>query len=254
MLSYACYRVEGSDDLLGDPRTLAFTEMLEARFGWTGPKGKARSAFDYLPLIFQADPTTAPELFELPPTCAPPVHIHHPEYPFLTELNIQWYPIPAVCALDLTVRYTVISSTLWPVIECFVSHLIVCDLRQCGGLLYTAIPFNGWYADVEVIRDLCDHDRYDMLRPLADAMGLDTSRRSSLWKDKAQLVLTEAVLYSFEKGNVAMVDHHTLIEGFYEWYQTELKDRGFCPGNWKWVVPPQVKEDGYIAGGGLVGV
>ena len=49
--------------------------------------------------------------------------------------------MPAVCALELSV----------------------------GGLLYTGIPFNGWYADVEVVRDLCDEARYNMLKPVCIA-------------------------------------------------------------------------------------
>ena len=120
-------------------------------------------------------------------------------------------------------------------------------IPQCGGLLYTAIPFNGWYADVEVIRDLCDHNRYNMLQPVAEAMGLDTSKNVTLWKDQAQVVLTEAVIYSFEQAKVAMVDHHTLIEGFFDWYKKEHKSRGFCPGNWKWVVPPQVRSISFLS-------
>ena len=78
--------------------------MLQSRFEWTGPVGKDRSKFDYLPLVLQADPKAPPELFELPPSCTPPVHIHHPKFPFLDSLDLQWYPIPAVCALDLSVR------------------------------------------------------------------------------------------------------------------------------------------------------
>ena len=36
-----------------------------------------------------------------------------------------------------------------------------------------------------------------------------------------------------------MVDHHTLINGFYDWYREEKTLRGYCPGNWKWIIPPQ---------------
>ena len=35
------------------------------------------------------------------------------------------------------------------------------------------------------------------------------------------------------------VNHHTLIREFYPWYQREMKERGYCPGNWKWIIPPQ---------------
>ena len=34
---------------------------------------------------------------------------------------------------------------------------------DCGGLEYTAIPFNGWYMGTEIgARDLCDTGRYNM--------------------------------------------------------------------------------------------
>ena len=120
LLSYAAWRatddegIEG-DEIIGDAKNLRFTEMLQERFGWNGPKHGAKGKYDYLPLVVQADPQGPPELFEVPPECAPPVQIPHPRYPELGELNLQWYPIPAVCALDLTV----------------------------GGILYTAVPFNG---------------------------------------------------------------------------------------------------------------
>lgn len=29
-----------------------------------------------------------------------------------------------------------------------------------------------------------------------------------------------------------------MLKTFYEWYQNELKTRGYCPGNWKWILPP----------------
>jgi hypothetical protein len=29
-----------------------------------------------------------------------------------------------------------------------------------------------------------------------------------------------------------------MLETFFSWYQNELKNRGYCPGNWKWILPP----------------
>ena len=46
-------------------------------------------------------------------------------------LGLKWYSVPAVSALEVTI----------------------------GGILYPCIPFNGWYADTEVVRDLIDEDR-----------------------------------------------------------------------------------------------
>jgi len=187
--------------------------MLEEQFGWKGPPDEKKGAYDYLPLVIQSDPNVAPEMFAVPLECAVPVHIHHPEHPELSELDMQWYPIPAVCALDMTV----------------------------GGILYTAVPFNGWYANTEVLRDLTDKSRYNMLVPVAKSLGLDPETKPGdepLWKDEVMAVLNKAVYHSFKKAKIAMIGHHTLIEMFWQWYNDEMLHRGFCPVNWKWVIPP----------------
>ena len=46
----------------------------------------------------------------------------------------------------------------------------------------------------------------------------------------------QAVLYSFRQACVGMVDHRTLLQGFWEWYWKEKRTRGYVPGNWKWSV------------------
>ena len=28
------------------------------------------------------------------------------------------------------------------------------------------------------------------------------------------------------------------VRSFFVWYQHELAERGYCPGNWKWLIPP----------------
>jgi len=193
---------------IGDPALLPFTEMLRECFGYEREK---KGHFDHLPLVCQVDPHQPPEVFEIPPTFLKDVDIWHPDYPFLAELGLKWYPVPAVNALDLTV----------------------------GGISYTCAPFNGWYADVEVVRDLCDETRYDVLPKVAALMGLDTNKESFLWRDEAQLVINKAVIHSFGHAQISMVDHHTLIRNFVPFYEKELKTRGYCPGNWKWIIPPQ---------------
>jgi nitric oxide synthase oxygenase domain/subunit len=35
-----------------------------------------------------------------------------------------------------------------------------------------------------------------------------------------------------------MVDHHTLMRNFFNWYKKEEARRGYCPGNWKWIITP----------------
>jgi len=69
-------------------------------------------------------------------------------------------------------------------------------------------------------------------------MGLDISNPSVLWKDKVLVELNIAVLYSFQKCGVTIVDHHTASESFIKHMQTEQKLRGGCPADWVWIVPP----------------
>ena len=66
---------------------LRFTQMLAERFNWSGPPDGELGAHDYLPLIIQSDPKVDPELFAVPLECAPPVHIHHPQHPELSNLG-----------------------------------------------------------------------------------------------------------------------------------------------------------------------
>ncbi|GMH45883.1 hypothetical protein BSKO_13846 [Bryopsis sp. KO-2023] len=207
LIRYAGYR---NDDMSikGDPANLGFTEMIQNKFDWKPPE--KRSMFDILPLVLQANPSEPPQMFEIPDTFILQVGIWHPEHPWLGKMGLKWYGVPAVSNFELEV----------------------------GGLLYTGIPFNGWYADTEVVRDFADEERYDLLPEIAGNMGLDTTRESSLWKDQAILVLNKAVVHSFQHEGVGMVDHHTLINGFYQWYYKEKRERGYCPGNWKWVIPP----------------
>lgn len=211
LLQYAAYNVDG--EVCGDPKNLRFTEMLNERFGWDGPADGKRGPWDYLPLVIQANPKEAPELFEVPVEMCPPVHIHHPRYPELSSLGMRWYPIPAVCALDLTV----------------------------GGIVYTAAPFSGWYASTEVLRDLTDEGRYNMLVPVAKTLGMDPSMKpgeAPFWKDEVMNILSMAVYHSYKTAKVAMIDHHTLIDMFWAWYGNEMLTRKYCPVNFKWVIPP----------------
>ena len=128
-------------------------------------------------------------------------------------LGMKWYPIPAVCALDLSI----------------------------GGILYTNVPFNGWYANTEILRDLTDKSRYNMLVPVARALGLDPDTKPGdepLWIDEVMAVLNKAIYHSFKMAKIAITGHHSMISMFWDWCKDELRHRKYCPVNWKWVIPP----------------
>lgn len=83
-------------------------------------------------------------------------------------------------------------------------------------------------------RDFLDASRYNLGRKLARRLDLNTLNTSNLWLDRVALELNVAVLHSFQKKNVTIVDHHTASESFIKHLETETKLRGGCPGDW-WV-------------------
>jgi len=71
-----------------------------------------------------------------------------------------------------------------------------------------AAPFSAWYTAAEIgARNLADDNRYAMLPAVARGMGLDTSNDRTLWKDRALVELTTAVLHSFDQAGVSIIDH-----------------------------------------------
>ncbi len=110
-------------------------------------------------------------------------------------------------------------------------------MLDCGGIEYSAVPFNGWYMGTEIgSRDLCDESRYNItqvcntssqtvfakfeqfvfsdstdgalgflscgssvvLQEVAENLGLDTQSNVSLWKDTALVEVNKAVLVSYK--------------------------------------------------------
>ena len=74
---------------------------------------------------------------------------------------------------------------------------------------------------------------------VAKTLGYDTTSTINLWKDKANTEMNIAVLHSFNRDNVSIVDHHTQAEQFMVHFQQEHESRGGCPADWVWVVPPE---------------
>lgn len=121
-------------------------------------------------------------------------------------MNLEWYALPAVSGMLLDV----------------------------GGIEFPAAPFSGWYMVTEIaMRDLCDPHRYNILEEVAQLMGLDTRTNASLWKDAASVEINIAVLDSFQKAGVTIVDHHTASESFMKHLENEQRLRGGCPAGKK---------------------
>ncbi|XP_033627460.1 nitric oxide synthase, brain-like [Asterias rubens] len=204
LIKYAGYEQEDGS-IIGDPGSVEFTKICQ-KIGWKGQGGR----FDILPLVLQANGED-PEWFDVPEECAHQVRFSHPEFDWFAELGLKWYSVPAVSNMILDI----------------------------GGLEFTACPFNGWFMSSEIgARNLCDVNRYNLLETIALKMGLDTSSNISLWKDKALIEANVAVLYSFQKAQVTITDHHSASESFMAHMKNEQQLRGGCPADWVWIVPP----------------
>ncbi|HHK5535518.1 TPA: nitric oxide synthase oxygenase [Bacillus mobilis] len=202
LIRYAGYKTEMG--VIGDSHSTAFTDFCQ-ELGWQGEG----TNFDVLPLVFSVD-GKEPVYKEIPKREVKEVPIEHPEYP-ISSLGAKWYGVPMISDMRL----------------------------EIGGISYTAAPFNGWYMGTEIgARNLADHDRYNLLPAVAEMMELDTSRNGTLWKDKALIELNIAVLHSFKKQGVSIVDHHTAAQQFQQFEKQEALCGRVVTGNWVWLIPP----------------
>ncbi|MFB5253161.1 nitric oxide synthase oxygenase [Bacillus mycoides] len=202
LIRYAGYKTEMG--VIGDSHSAALTDLCQG-LGWQGEG----THFDVLPLVFSVDGKD-PVYKEIPKKEVKEVPIEHPEYP-ISSLEVKWYGVPMISDMRL----------------------------EIGGISYTAAPFNGWYMGTEIgARNLADHDRYNLLPVVAEMMNLDTSRNSTLWKDKALIELNIAVLHSFKKQGVSIVDHHTAAQQFQQFEKQEVACGRVVTGNWVWLIPP----------------
>ena len=69
-----------------------------------------------------------------------------------------------------------------------------------------------------------------MCKRVAESWGLPTRTDATLWKDKVMHLLDEAIVQSFRSSGWSIVDHHTMLRNFWEWYNKEISTRGYCPG------------------------
>ena len=202
LVRYAGYETENG--IIGDPDSVDFTNQV-IKLGWRGEG----TSHDVLPLVFTMN-DEKPIVIDLPEDHVLQVEVEHPEYDF-SSLGAKWYAVP-----------------------------IISDMRlEIGGIDYVAAPFNGWYMGTEIgARNLADTDRYDLLPKVASVMKIDTSSNATLWKDRALVELNRAVLYSYQKAGVSIVDHHTAAKQFQKFEQNEAKAEREVTGNWTWLIPP----------------
>ncbi|OUL35756.1 nitric oxide synthase oxygenase [Nostoc sp. 106C] len=201
---YAAYE-QPDGSILGDPANLELTNAI-IKFGWQPPE--ARTAYDILPVVIEV-PGQEPKMYHWQPEEVLEVPIEHPTIPEFKKLGMRWYAIPAISNFSV--------------------HI--------GGIHYGCMPFNGWYMDTEIMRDFLDEYRYNKMEEIAKALKLDTSSEQTLWRDEVALKLNVAILYSFQKAKVTMVDHQTASRQFLIHDLREKKAGRECPGDWGWIVP-----------------
>ena len=204
-LRFAAY--ENPDGtILGDPSNLGLTKAI-IRQGWTPPAEKTE--YDVLPLVIET-PGQAPKRYEFPPEDVRIVDMEHPTIPEIASLGLKWCTIPAISNFRMEV----------------------------GGINYGCIPFNGWFMGTEIARNLWEEGRYDKAEAIAKVLGLDTSSEQTLWRDRAFLELNTAILHSFQKAKISLVDHQTAARQFLSHDQREKRAGREVPAQWSWVVPP----------------
>lgn len=193
--------------ILGDSRAIEITRIAIA-LGWQPPQPP--SAFDILPLIIR-DAQGHRHLFAIPAELQRQVPIHHPSQPGIADLGLNWYPVPCVANMVLTI----------------------------GGVDYPCAPFSGYYVATEIAsRDLADVRRYNRLEAVADALGLDRAA-DPLWQDCALTELNRAVLHSFHDAGIRIIDHHEASAQFMEFVKLEQREGRTPNAEWSWLVPPQ---------------
>ncbi|MFB7718622.1 nitric oxide synthase oxygenase [Nocardia sp. NPDC056100] len=202
LIRYAGYRTP--QGIVGDPANLDLTD-LAYEHGWRGEGGR----FDVLPLLIQS-PDESVQIFDVPADLVLEVPLHHPELAWFADLDLKWHAVPAVSNMDL----------------------------EIGGLTYACAPFNGWYVSSEIGRNLGDTNRYNVLPDIADRMGLDRSNERTLWRDQALIELSRAILFSYKRSRVHLVDHHTVARQFLDHVDREQAAGRACPTDWTWINPP----------------
>ncbi|EDX83393.1 Nitric oxide synthase, oxygenase domain protein [Synechococcus sp. PCC 7335] len=206
LIRYAAYEMpDGS--IMGDAANLELTHQIIEKMGWQPPE--PRSPYDILPLVIEV-PRHEPRLYSFAPEEILEVEIEHPTIPDFKTLGLRWYAVPAISNFRMDI----------------------------GGVTYACLPFNGWYMGTEIARDFLEGGRYGKMKAIANLLGLNTSSEQTLWRDRVALEMNIAVLHSFQKAKVTMVDHQSAAQQFLAHDLREKRAGRECPADYGWVVPP----------------
>ncbi|MEP2650382.1 MAG: nitric oxide synthase oxygenase [Paraglaciecola sp.] len=198
--------IQRKGEVIGDRANVEATKQAEAA-GWKG----TGEMFDTLPLpIITAD---GRRVFRaIPDEIIKHVPIKHSCFPAFNALKLQWYAVPCITDMILTI----------------------------GGIDYPCAPFNGFYMGTEIgSRNLADPWRFNMLRKAGESFGISSESSDPLWRDRVLTELNSAVLQSYNAENVTILDHHTASKDFMKFRSDEAANGRFMHADWSWIVPPQ---------------
>lgn len=192
LLGYAGYK-DSDGHVTGDLGAVEFTKICTS-LGWSSD----RRRYDVLPLVLQAN-GSPPELFELPQELVMELSLCHPEHDSFEDLDLKCCVIPSTANQGL----------------------------EIGGLVFPACPMNEVYTDSQLCQKL--HLKDEMLvKDIAFRLDIDTNA-DRLWRERAYLEANTAVLHSFKRQGVLILDHYSALEDFRQFFEDEHLLRGGCP-------------------------
>mmetsp|Transcript_3234 Transcript_3234/g.7163 ORF Transcript_3234/g.7163 Transcript_3234/m.7163 type:complete len:1592 (+) Transcript_3234:138-4913(+) len=204
LVRFASYEIEDGS-LIGDRANKAYTdECIE--LGWKPPE--PRTEFDVLPVVIEDTVSGLVQMFVLPKEYHKVTMIEHPKYPDFAKLGLRWCVVPTV----------------------------TCFTMKLGGLEYGCCPFNGWFMETEITRDLLEAGRMDKQAAIAKAIGVEEDE-DDFWRERVAIETNKAVMHSFRRDKHSIVDHVTAQNQFLAHDAREKREGRECPAQWSWVVP-----------------
>lgn len=207
--------------IIGEPANVSFTDEV-IKLGWKPPT--LRSRWDLLPIVTMAQ-DDSPYITEISKDDFPDIHIGHPEPQHdlaFRKLGLRWVASPVLSRLGFDI----------------------------GGVQYTATPFMGFFADMEIgVRNLADRARYNVLPSVVNALNLlqknQTLEELPPYEQLAKLQLAQselnrAVYWSYAEAGVRMIDTLTASAMYCDYDDIHLAEKGFrLPADPYWLSPPQ---------------
>jgi nitric oxide synthase oxygenase domain/subunit len=212
---------EKDGTVLGEPGNVDLTDQI-TKLGWKPPAIKSR--WDLLPIVTMAE-NDSPHIIQLSKDDFPDVFIGHPDAQHnlaFRKMGLRWGCSPVLSRLGFDI----------------------------GGVQYTAVPFMGYFADMEIgMRNLADKTSYNVLPRVIGALNLlprgetldELPPYEQLAKlQTAQTELTRAVYWSYTQAGVRIIDTLSASNMYCEFDDLHLAEKGFrLPADPYWLAPPQ---------------